>query len=178
MSPFAVPCLTAAQSPVLAVRSAPAFTLPDAAGHRRSLEEFRGRPIAVLFFCGCTPCRDFARLWAQAQQNGDFRDGEHASAVVVFGGDRAAANAFAEQTKLDLFRTLVLADPDDSISRKFDVGQCPRVFVLDTAGKVTYSSPEAGKSASRLPPLVLFSRVLTVWRGVKSIHGTPGKVSP
>lgn len=45
------------------------FSLPDLAGKRRSLAEFRGRPVFLFFLCGCEPCHHFGRAWAQVQQS-------------------------------------------------------------------------------------------------------------
>ena len=182
---LSVPVTLAARSPVAIGRSVPAFTLPDTTGQGRSLAEFRGRPVAVFFFCGCVPCHDFARLWAQAQQNGDLGTGKlevgkQVSTAIVFAGERRAALSFAEETRLDLTRTLVLLDPADEISQRFNVQQCPRVFVLDPMGHLTYSNFEAKLPAysnfeAKLPAPVLISRVLTAWRSLSSVSGTAQK---
>src|SRR5262245_10411157 len=48
---------------------APVFELPDFAGERRSLVQFRGQPLVLLFFNpGCGYCRDLAPKLAASQR--------------------------------------------------------------------------------------------------------------
>ncbi len=137
----------------------PALALRDSAGHRHGPAEWQGRPVALLFFCGCAPCHAFARLWAQAQEGGDLGS-KTPSTVVVFSGSPAAAEAFARDTGLDPAQTLLLTDPDDSAGRAYGVRQCPRVFVADPRGRLAYTNPDGGSG----PAAAGVSRALTAWR--------------
>lgn len=149
-------------------KAIPVLTLPDVAGHKHSLSE-KGQPMALLFFCGCAPCHDFARLWSQVQQAGDLApqaasrsSAAHTPATVaVFLGGAADARAFAAQTGLDLSKTLLLLDPSDQMGQRFGVLQCPRVFVTDGARRLVYTSPD--DPAPRLSAPALVSRTLTAW---------------
>ena len=160
--------------------SVPALTLPDVGGRRYSLGGMR-QPVTLLFFCGCTPCHEFARLWSQVQQGGDLapRASVHSPAthspatVVVFLGGADAARAFAAQTGLDPSQTLLLLDPSDQAGQRFGVVQCPRVFVTDGAHRLVYTNPD-----DPIPPLsapVLVSRTLTAWRTLTTGKQAAGK---
>ena len=171
------------QSGPLVGASVPALALPDIAGHKHSLSE-KGRPVTLLFFCGCAPCHDFARLWSQVQQSGDLapQAPPHRSAtrspatVVVFLGGATAARAFAAQTGLDLSQTLLLIDPSDRMGQRFGVIQCPRVFVADAARRLVYTNPDADGPAPRLSATALVSRTLTAWRHLPAEQkALPGK---
>ncbi len=166
--------------------SLPPLALPDVFGHRHSLVGMK-QPVTLLFFCGCTPCHDFARLWSQVQQSGDLAPQAAASrsatanpatqspaTVVVFLGGADAARAFAAQTGLDLSQTLLLLDPLDQIGQRFGVIQCPRVFVADGAHRLVYTSPDDPAPHPSAPALV--SRTLTAWRRLPADKNpAPGK---
>jgi len=181
---FGTPLTLAAKNPfqaghsVRVGQSVPAVTLPDNAGRKHSLAEFQGRPYALFFFCGCAPCHDCARLWAQVQQNGDlqmggFGQGKKISTVVIFLGGVEAARSFVLETGLDLSQTLLLTDPDDHTTQKFQIIQCPRVFVVDAGGRLAYTNPDMGDTAPRLTNPALVSRALTVWRHFSGAHAPP-----
>jgi len=144
----------------------PSLALPDVAGRRHSLSEMK-QPVALLFFCGCTPCHEFARLWSQVQQSGELtrQTAAHSpSTVVVFFGDAADARTFAAQTGLDLSQTLLLLDPSDQAGQRFGVLQCPRIFVADTMRRLVYTNPDANAPALLSSAPALVSRTLTAWR--------------
>lgn len=157
----------------------PALALPDTAGHTHSLSK-KGRPVTLLFFCGCAPCHDFARLWGQVQQGGELvsrapaRAAHGPATVVVFLGRADAARAFAAETHLDLSQTLLLCDPSDQVGQKFGVVQCPRVFVTDRARRLAYTSPDDPAPRPSVP--VLVSRTLTALRRLPAGNrAAPGK---
>lgn len=175
---FVALCLLVAfgTSPVLAANDlprtgsrVPAIILPDVAGHPRCLTEFKNRPLVLFFFCGCPPCHACARLWADVQQAGEISRGRSATGpqtVAVFLGDAEAARRFASKTGMDPAQTLLLMDPSDRTGQRFGVIQCPRVFVLDAGGRLTYTNSEnnPGTNSPRLSAAALVSRTLTAWR--------------
>ena len=163
---LSAPGQASAKGGLLVGSAVPALILPDAAGRKHSLSELK-RPVTLLFFCGCAPCHDFARLWSQVQQNGDLTPQLNAhkpATVVVFLGGAAEARAFAAQTGLDPSQTLLLLDPSDQIGQRFGVIRCPRVFVADAAHRLVYTNPDADDSALHLSAPALVSRTLTAWR--------------
>lgn len=60
----AAPTAPANDAPVAVGAPAPAFRLPDDSGRARTLEEWRGHPVALFFFCGCARCAEAAAAWA------------------------------------------------------------------------------------------------------------------
>ena len=152
----------------------PSLALPDVAGRRHSLGGMK-QPVTLLFFCGCTPCHEFARLWSQVQQGGDLAPQADTpgavvrdpATVVVFLGGADAARAFAAQTGLDPSQTLLLLDPSDRAGQRFGVIQCPRVFVTDGARRLAYTNPD--DPAPRLSAPALVSRTLTAWRRLNAV---------
>src|SRR5258708_14728160 len=46
------------------------FTLVDSNGKRRTLSSFRGQPVVLYFFCGCTFCQRCASFWGRMQRGG------------------------------------------------------------------------------------------------------------
>lgn len=130
-------------------RPAPAFTLADDRGVRHSLAQFCGRPVALLFFCGCPDCTRTAALWAQLQRGSTLPG--RAATLVVFSGDNRAARAFADQTNLDLTHTVLLPDPTQRVSQgTYAAEPCPRVFIIDAAGRVRYTNRHTGTSPDAL----------------------------
>src|SRR5262245_40132676 len=53
---------------------APAFTLADVEGKKRSLAEFHGRRVALFFFCGCSWCAAVAKEWGPLQRGGALEE--------------------------------------------------------------------------------------------------------
>ncbi|HTE17209.1 MAG TPA: hypothetical protein VK689_02380, partial [Armatimonadota bacterium] len=50
------------------LRAIPSLTGPDVDGVTRSLTDYRGRPVALFFYCGCQACHDSARIWGRLQR--------------------------------------------------------------------------------------------------------------
>lgn len=164
-------------------KAIPTLTLTDVAGPKHSLSK-REQPMTLLFFCGCAPCHNFARLWSQVQQSGDLKTqaavrapAAHSPAtVVVFLGGAADARAFAAQAGLDLSQTLLLLDPTDQIGQRFGVIQCPRIFVVDANHRLVFTNPDADAHTPPLSATALVSRTLTAWRHLPAeLKVTPQK---
>jgi hypothetical protein len=141
---------------------APEFQLPDTEKKLRKLSEFRGRPVALFFFCGCSWCADVAREWAALQRGGALpagRRGGPVTVVVYAGLDAEAARNLAAAAGLDPARTVLLPDPDSHVSaRRYQVDPCPRAFVVDAAGVLRYTNQGADEAPRVAPGLVIASR--------------------
>lgn len=159
---------------------APVWTLSDIAGLKSSLSDYTGKPLIVFFFCGCEPCHDFAHLWAQVQRSGELPHTATRlpSTVVIYQGDRAGVRAFTRETGLEEKQTNLLADPDSTTERNYQVVLCPRIFVLDKDHRVVYTNPEPAGATNRLPAAVLVSRTLKAWRGLSAPPPPPPVVTP
>jgi len=88
---------------------APAFELPDLADCRRTLEEFRGQPLLLIFFNpACGFCRDLAPKLAEFSPSPSLeeRDGErrpHApkpQILIISTGSAAANRTLFDEHKL------------------------------------------------------------------------------
>ena len=124
--------------------AAPDFTLPDAhTGTKRTLSEFAAsrRPVALFFFCGCPACHAVATEWAMLQR-GNALPANTATIIVYSTTDRAEARARVAASGLDKRRTAVLCDTEDlSVTEGlYHAEPCPRLFVVDPAGKVVYAN--------------------------------------
>jgi hypothetical protein len=155
----------------VALVPAPNFTLTDADGVKRSLTDYRGRPVALYFFCGCDWCHDVAGKWSMMQRAGALStaadDKNGPVTLVVFQGDADAVKTFARETALDLDHTVLMTDPDVSVTvDKYHAEPCPRVFVLDTAGNVVYTNNHKDDEARVAKGIVIASRALDAIRKV------------
>jgi len=149
----------------------PAITLPDIAGQIHYLPVPRNKRCIIFFFCGCSPCHECAQLWAQAQQAKEISGGQPVRSpqtIAVFLGDAQGAQHFVTDTGLLPNQTLTLTDSTDRVGQEYDVKECPRVFVVDDRGCLTYTNPDdvyPGDNANHTPlsAAPLISRVLTAW---------------
>ena len=153
-----------AENPPATAKAAPPFTLPDVSGKMHTLAEFRKRPVVLFFFCGCNPCHETAKLWAQGQQNAKqdaqghvLPEAQTPRTIVVFTGDAESARVFAAETGLPA-DTVLLTDPEMKVTNAYHAEPCPRALVLDADGVVRYSS--LSDAAKDIVPITLVSRVV------------------
>ena len=156
------------------------FTLKDVGGHQCSLSEYRGRPVVLFFFCGCSWCHRCAALWSQFQRSGVLAPAATspspsqslstvpASApplsLVVFSGDSASVREFAQQTGLDPKQTVLLPDPDMRVTTLYQVDPCPRTFVVDPQGRLRYTNNHQDDAPQKASEIVIASRALDALR--------------
>lgn len=152
------------------------FTLTDTSGVSRHLSEFRGRPTALFFFCGCSWCRQCAQTWGQFQRGGvltsDAASSQSLSSsgsslpatLIVFSGGSDAARDFASETGLAPAQTTILLDPDLKVTTAYHADPCPRVFVLDSKGSLRYTNNHKDDAARQAPALAIASRALDALR--------------
>jgi peroxiredoxin len=164
----AAPTSPAAAPPAArAAKAAPGFTLRDADGVQRSLVDYRGRPVALFFYCGCEWCHHCASLWGQFQRGNALPQdpsGRVPATLVVFSGDAAAVRQFRDETGL-ASNTVLLPDPQMDVTLgKYDAEPCPRVFVIDPAGHVVYTNNHSDDAARKAPEVVIASRALDALR--------------
>lgn len=152
---------------------APAFTLVDAQkGKPAALTSWRGHPVTLFFFCGCSECLAVAKGWAQLQRNGTLtRKGLGTGAVppsaksqkgaavpvpevpvtmIVYSGDASGAKSLATRAGLDMEsgKTIVLIDPALRVTDSlYHVESCPRAFVLNSSGAIQFTNNSADNSA-------------------------------
>jgi len=166
-----------AAKPVLA----PNFTLKDPDGVKHSLSDYRGRPVALYFFCGCDWCHAVAGKWSLMQRAGAMptsTKGKEPVTLIVFQGDGKAAKQFAQETQLDPASNVLLGDEEVHVTVDlYDAEPCPRIFVLDPAGKVVYTNNHKDDAARVAPADVIATRALDALRkaaAVPSAKSTAG----
>lgn len=113
-------------------KAAPAFTLPDAAGRKVSLKDFKGKDVIVYFYPkddtpGCTKeACGFRDLWKDIEKRG--------AAVIGISPDGPEAHErFAE--KYDLPFTL-LSDPDKKVMSKYGAWGEKMMYGKKTTGVI------------------------------------------
>ncbi len=147
------------------------FTLADEDGKPRRLSDYRGRPVALYFFCGCRWCHNCARIWGQMQRTGALTPASSPAAaghapitVVVFAGDAKETRQFEAETGLDPAGTVMLPDADMHVTEDYDAEPCPRVFIVNPAGLVVYTNDHADDAAREAPEKVIAFRAMTALR--------------
>ena len=118
-----------AAAPTLEVGApAPDFSLPDLEGQTRSLGDFLGRPLLVVFFdAACGFCQNMApRLGAIAA------DGPRV--LLVSRGDPGEHQRLAEE---HAWRCDVVLEPAWEVAGAYRAGGTPTGYLLDAEGRVT-----------------------------------------
>jgi thiol-disulfide isomerase/thioredoxin len=117
--------------------SAPAFSLADAKGEQRALEDFRGKVVFLNFWASwCGPCReempDMARLAMALSRHQDF-------AMVTVAADEGwdPIHAFFGEAFGPVPPPfIVLLDKSGKVSESYGTHQYPESYVIDRQGKV------------------------------------------
>jgi len=159
-------------APTMVGRAAPAFTLPDLENKNRSLFEFRGRRVALFFFCGCQWCAEVGKEWSPLQRAGALADKAAVAAsdapmtVIVYSEiGRDSAKSMAEWLAFDPAQTLVLLDEQMMVSAaQYKAEPCPRVFVVDEKGVLRYTNDHADDAPRKAPAIAIVSRALAALR--------------
>jgi len=151
---------------------APNFTLTDTDGVKRTLSSYRGKPVALFFFCGCKWCHKTADQWGTMQKAGAIpmlADGTTPPTLVVFQGDANGAKGFEHETSLDPTKVTLLPDIDVAVTvDKYNAEPCPRVFILDSSGKVVYTNNHKDDEARVAPEALIVSRALSALQKASS----------
>jgi peroxiredoxin len=162
--------------------AAPNFSLTDADGVKHSLSDYRGRPVALYFFCGCEWCHRTATIWGQMQHAGALpasTGGKQPVTLVVFSGDAAAAKQFATETAMDLNNTVLLTDQEMHVTLDlYNAEPCPRVFVINPTGTVLYTNNHKDDQARKAPEMVIASRALDALRKAASTNPASTSSTP
>ena len=121
--------------------AAPRFELPDLDGVRRSIDDYRGQRVLLLFSApDCLPCDELAPDLTQLQE----RSGSLA-VLMVARGEAEANRAKAAQ---HAYRFPILLQPGWQISKLYGRFATPVAYVLDESG-VLETGALAGVNAIR-----------------------------
>lgn len=133
----------AVAQPVLAA-PAPAFHTKDAAGHTRSLADFKGRVVVLEWTSDACPYSHkhydsgaMQRLQAEARAQGV------AWLTVISDSPESAgymtpAQARRWEARVRSHATDVLLDPDDRLARAYEAKTTPHMFIVDRTGRLVY----------------------------------------
>jgi peroxiredoxin len=122
---------------------APAFTLPDETGKSVSLSDFRGQPVAMIFWASwCPYCKEELPLLQS------LYDQYGAQGLVVVGVDlpgskgetQEKALAFVEQNKITF---PVLFDEGAQVFREYNGRGIPNLIFIDSEGVIEINYPGA-----------------------------------
>jgi cytochrome c biogenesis protein CcmG, thiol:disulfide interchange protein DsbE len=163
--------------------AAPAFTRADVEVKKRSLAEFRGRRVALFFFCGCSWCAEVARAWGPLQRSGALEEkgGKAPITVVVYEGDAEPLRALAASAGLDPAQTALLPDPERTVASTYHAEPCPRVFVLDSKGVIRYTNRGKDDAPRNVPAIAIVSKTVDALRAAtnaESVSVGTGGTSP
>ena len=131
------------ESAGLAVGSeAPAFELPDLAGERKSLAQFRERPVLLIFFNpGCGFCRDLVPKLAELSPSpaleervGETRPINSKPLILILSAGSAEANhqLFSEHP----FTGTVLLQKQTEVSLAYEANGTPSGYLISAEGKI------------------------------------------
>lgn len=110
-------------------KKAPDFALPSAGGGERSLGDFAGRKVLLVFTqSGCGPCHAIV-----PELNRLHDRGEH-QVLVVNNGEPGAMREWVAETKA---RFPVLGQEKFAVSKRYEVFVTPFAFLIDERGVIT-----------------------------------------
>ena len=123
-------------------RDAPEWALPDSDGKPRSLSDFQGRPVIVVFYLGygCLHCAE--QLQAIAKKSGDIRAAGFE--VIAISTDEQINLKRACESLENEFPFPLVADPEMKIFREyrcyddFEKAALHGTFVIDAHGKIRW----------------------------------------
>ena len=110
------------------------------------MEDLKGKPVIVNFYCGCNFCSIVGREWAKNKD----KVGDAAILAVMtnhWSYNPPAVREFRQRTG---WSWPVLADMDSQIATSFNALTCPRVFVIDAHGVIRYASAEGDSDEKKL----------------------------
>jgi peroxiredoxin len=129
-------------------REAPAFELPDLAGDRKSLAQFHGQPVLLLFFNpACDFCREMMpKLAALHKTEGSRQQLESESSVTGNGSSSARPQILivstgSEEANRQLFDEhkvthSVLLQKEMEVAAAYQANGTPSGYLIDAEGKI------------------------------------------
>jgi len=114
--------------------SAPDFTLPGDGGQAVSLSDLRGQVVMINFWASwCGPCRQEMPLLEQIHQR--YESLGFTLLGVNVEENSSDAKAFLEDRPVSF---PILFDPDNGVSKLYDVIAMPSTVLIDRQGNVRY----------------------------------------
>lgn len=142
--------LHAASSPVEMAAvgfRAPEFDLPvlGEPSRRMTLSSQRGRPLIVVFNCGCKACNDLDReLEANSSRLKDVQ-----VLAVTMNPSAYEGAKLKKFRKATGFQWPVLVDSRMEATIRYNSAECPRVWLIDSSGVIRYHDAIIGVTSEK-----------------------------
>jgi peroxiredoxin len=117
-------------------RPAPDFTLPDLAGERQRLRDYRGRVVFLNFWASfCKPCkREMPSMERLARQ---YDDRGMVMLAVSLDAERQDAQGFLNRFLPEQRSAMeVLWDPNGEVSHRYGTTLIPETYIIDRNGRI------------------------------------------
>jgi peroxiredoxin len=127
---------------------APDFNLPtlETPATRISLRSLCGRPVLLIFSCGCNKCKRLGKMIADASSMLT-----EAMPIVIAMNPWGYAESRARQYRRETgFRWPILVDNGIQTSVTYNSTECPRVWLIDREGIIRYCSEHSGERPERI----------------------------
>ena len=112
---------------------APSFELPNLAGGRLKLSDFKGKVVMVNFWATwCPPCREEMPSMEKAYQ--EYK--ERGFAVLAVNVDKARGAPVEEFIRELKLTFPVLLDPEETTKKSFGIRGLPQTVLIDRRGRV------------------------------------------
>ncbi len=113
---------------------APDFTLPDLAGKKSQLKDFRGKVVFLNFFATwCVPCRD--EMPAMEQLHRTYKDKGLVVLAVDIRESGKDVRAFTQELQLSF---PALLDADGSVAYTYGIRPVPATYLIGRDGKILW----------------------------------------
>ncbi len=114
--------------------AAPDFTLPDLAGKKSRLKDFRGKLVFLNFFATwCAPCRD--EMPAMERLHRTYKDKGLVVLAVDIRESAKDVQAFTQELKISF---PALLDTDGSVANTYGIRPVPATYLIDRNGKILW----------------------------------------
>ena len=115
--------------------AAPAFDLSDLAGERKSLGQYRGKPVLLIFFNpACGFCRELLPILKQrGESRGQRTETDEPLLLMISTGGSEANRALFDQHKLDC---PVLLQKGSEVAEVYNANGTPSGYLINTDGKI------------------------------------------
>lgn len=133
----ASPAWTAQQPmmPVAGAPRAPDFALPDLAGKRHKLSDYRGKLVVVNFWATwCPPCRE--ELPSMQRVFKQLKDKNFVILGVEVGEEWDTVQPFVDQFAV---KYPILLDNNSAVSREWKIIGLPATYFVDPQGRITHA---------------------------------------
>lgn len=117
--------------------TAPSFDLPGVDGHRHSLDDYEGLPVAVVFSCVHCP---YVIAW-EDRLNAVARDYQGRAGFLAINSNDHLGDSFdrmVERSRDKGFAFPFLRDEAQDVARAYQPSRTPEVFVFDRERRLVY----------------------------------------